>query len=653
MEVTRTLVSSASEFEALLFALQHKGDFIAVDTETDGLRPFHGTKVIGISFYFPDWLESYYLPLRHGTGYNYPVEDALSRLKDVYPLPDKTYIFFNAAFDLHMLHTDGFSDPARIEDVMIAAHILNENEQLNSLKGPYQLKRLAGQYLGEWAVAGEDELKAKAKQAGVNPKSEMWKLPASDVALYAMMDTEITWHLREFYRPHLHTWDQWALYRQRSYFLLNSLLRMERNGMRVDPDTIRRHQQENAGEVQALYNDLVSQAVKLKHSKGPAFNPGSPKQLIEFFALAGQSLTTTSKQTLQALADGGNVWAESVLRYRTLSKADSTYYSRYLADMTDKGRIHASFNVIGTRTGRLSSRNPNLQQVPRSGTYKVKEVFIVPKGFYLVQVDYATMEIRLGAHYAYERSIIDLYKRDPKADIHTATMHQMDVRNTVFNGMSDAEILHYLGADPEALTEDEIRARAHKQMRHVAKTANFGLLYGMGPRKAAEFWQVSVERAKVIYDAWHAAYPAFRQAVQDYANLAAEWRNADGLVDMPDSKFQYLHLPINKRTRKFNSYPEHERPFWTGGFNFMVQGTGAAVTELSIMRVCDRFQDNGVFQPVATVHDSFLFYVQKDAAPEVIPEVARIMTNWPEFSVPLTVDVEYSEDHWKGLKPWI
>lgn len=654
--VTRTLVETQADLKRLLEALQFHGDFIAVDTETNGLRPYHGDRLIGMSFTMPDWNESFYISFRHGEGFNWPLE-TMDHLRKVYPLPDKTYVFFNAAFDLHMLHCDGFADPSNIEDVMIAAHTLNECEDLTKDRnetngGYYRLKRLAARYLSNDAAAGEEDLKTRAKAKGLNPKSEMWKLSASDVALYAMMDTEITWRLREYYKPYLQKWDQWSLYQERSRFLLTSLVRMERNGMLISPKIIEQHRQAIVPEMASIKEELIDRAVNANMYGGLVFNPNSPSQVKKFFRVTGTPVTKTDHATLQALADKGDERADLMLRYRLLSKADSTYYSRYLQDKTDHDRLHASFNVIGTRSGRLSSSRPNLQQVPRSGAYNVKDVFVVPENMYLVQIDYATLELRIATHYAGETRMRNLFNNDE--DMHWYTTEQIGIRNIVYGGADDYHVLMQAGMTEgtlHKLSDDDIKDKARATMRHIGKTANFGLLYGMGAVRASEMLGVDVNTAKVIVEEWHSLYPGFRRAVKSYAGLAEEWRNPDGLTDMPDSTFQFLRLPLNNRTRKFHLYKlaGRDAPFYTGSFNFMVQGTAAGVTETSIMRACVALQDNSVFQPVATVHDSFVFYVDQRKAAQIVRQVCTFMEDWPEFNPSLKVDVEYSDQSWGKL----
>jgi len=590
-------------------------EYVALDIETTGLRPYHGDKIAGISLYFPHTDQGFYLPYRHG-------KENLSfstweRLKTLLFNDNTTYILFNAKFDLTFLALEGFGLPACIEEVMVAAKLLNENEHLsnfNSRKGAYQLKRLSRKYLGAWAVAGEEELQRNAEAYGVDPKKGMYRMPSSMVAYYAIMDTYITWRLREFYRPALDKWGQWDLYKDRSQFILDVLLRMEMNGMRIDVDKLYQYKAEYEEVADELRGGLVFEAGKLGLGD---FNPASSTQLRRFLQLSGYNIEDTRKETLMPLAKQGAELIQQVLDYRTAYKAVSTFYAPYLKYVDESWDIHPSIHPMGTVSGRLSCSNPNLQQVPRtkylSNTdyepmqYAIKEVFIPRPGYTWVQVDYKQLELRLAVFYAGEE-----------------TMRQMFL---------DGTDMHQYTADQLGIT------------RFEGKTANFSLLYGMGAVTGAVRLETSVDEARRIIEGWHELYPAFRQAYANAEASARVARDADGLEPGP---YKYIRL-ANNRIRHFHEFAAYKQvpPYYTA-WNFIVQGTAAIVTDASIHKICEGFS-NDELRPMMQVHDAFVFEVRDDRVDEIVPQVVDIMTDW-EYDPPMAVDVSMSKESWKGAE---
>ena len=617
-ELFRELMLTDNEFAG---RTGNANDVWTIDTETDGLRPYHGNRIWGISLYNAFLDKSWYVPIRYLNEWNIS-QQAYERL--LYLISEQAnLIFFNADFDLHMLYQDGMPEPKAIEDVMIAAQLLNENEWLSNggTSGAYKLKRLAKKYLGADAVAGEEQLIANAKARGIDPKSGMWQLPASDVAFYAMKDVEITWQLREKYRPGLEKWGQWQLYKNRSHFLLKSLLRMERNGMRVDTKLIQEHRDGLAPkiqEAQAYFDNLVrGYGIRLQSEKNDPrwINLNSPKQLVTLFQMAGYNVSATNKYVLRDLMEADVPLAHDVVKYRQLAMAEQTYYQPYLYHVDADGIIHHTLNVTGTKTGRLSSSDPNFQNIPRKGNYIVKQVFIPREGYVMVSLDYKALEFRLATHFAQDAII-----RKAFAD----------------------------GIDPHSDT-----ARRLNLPRSVAKTLNFGLLYGMGGKKYALQNGISLKEANEKVNAWHRQYPSFRNALAKYEALAKQWRNPDG---SPDGKYQFIRLD-NGKVKHFNeflSYPEYE-PEYRSAWNFKVQGTAAMVAEESIQRVNLLLDDNDIWKPQNAVHDALMGEIRIDKVAEVLPLIEHAMQDWPMFDPPLAVETSISAKSWYDMveyKDW-
>lgn len=612
--------------DLLLDRLNSRHDYIVLDVETNGFDPYKGDHIIGLALYFPRVDESYYVAVRHPAR-NVQSDYWLLVLHRLSEHP-AVQVGYNYKFDLHFLTVDGMEPPQQVEDVMLLAHLVNENESLSNKSGrsgAYQLKRLAKKYLGRGAVADETALKNYAAQLGIDPKAEMWKLRADEyVADYAMADVELTWKLREFYQKPLRDWQLEELAQRHNEFLLKALFRMERNGMKINVDTIQQHRRELGPKLDALEDEFDAEVrrmgVRLDTQPGSWFNPRSPQQVKRFFQLKGHDLESTDKYTLTAMAQAGNHWAQKILDYRVLQRADRNYYTALLDAADPDWFIHPTLNAIGTVSGRLSCSNPNLQQVPRkSDSYRVKEVFNPRPGYRLYQIDFKQLELRLAVHYADEETMRAMFNNGD--DMHAYTGNQLGVP------------------------------------RQTGKTANFSFLYGMGPKTGAIRLGTDEETAAEIIYGWHDLYPAFKQAYKTWEAVARQPRDREG---RPGGSFQYIRLPSG-RLRRFDTYVKYpqytadgyklEPPYYTA-WNAYIQGTAAWVTEEAILRVCNRFTDNDIFKPVLTVHDSVLFEIKVGYEDEIIPEIVRLMTDWPQFDPQMAVDVEVTDTTWADLQEY-
>lgn len=615
------LVQTEQDFREVLYSLDTER-VVAFDTETNGLRPYHGDRLIGISFYFTEAGYSAYLPFRHQAGTNLPLA-YLDILKDVFPNTNALYVGHNTKFDLHVLNIDGFRRPSFVEDTLIAAHLLNENEWLSNggRKGAYGLKRLARKYLGAWAGSGEDELEQAALDYGLDAKGQMDLLPPELVSRYAEMDTEITWKLREFYRLHLERWGQWDLYQIQSEYLLKFLYEAEKNGIYVNIQTIEEHLAAVEEELPALRAELVSEAQTIGN---PDFNPGSPSQVLEFLNAKGYRLSSTGADYLEPLSRSGDVWPKKILRYRKLSKLETSFYEPYVHARDPLGFIHTSYLVTGTSTGRLSSIDPNLQQTPKKGV--IKEIFEARPGKQLVIVDYSQLELRLAIHFSQERKM----------------------REMMLNGQDQ----HQFTAD--ALTQQ----LGYKVDRDLGKRANFGLLYRMGGEKAALKFGIDVKSAVKLVKTWRELYPEFGYAYKAFMDKARLERDAQGNLGGP---YQYIRLEDDriKHFHEFHGYTYKDKdteemvPYdeTYKAWNFVVQGTGAGITRTSALRISRIFDGDSRVLPILTVHDSLGWEVDTDFVPEFVDIVVREMTDYPQYVVPLKVDVQVGST-WGNTVPY-
>lgn len=607
----RQLIQTYEEAQQAIAAIA-EADILAFDTETTGLDLYHGDVLIGASFYIPATDTAYYFPFRHRNSngsVNLP-EDILPRLLDALCFKVRPVLMFNAKFDMHVLHTEGGWALHVIEDVMLAAHLLNENEALSNGKmdGAYTLKRLAAKYLGPEALADQDFLYAALEEAGFSGKGSMVGLPPHLVGGYAMADVELTWKLREFYRPALERWKQWETYQGHNAVLLEAVFRMERNGFLLDLSNY--DPASDLAEAEGIRQWFA------EFTGNPKFNPGSPVQVKLAFAQAGIALASTKREVLEELAE--NEMAQLILRYRFLTKVNSTFYEPYTRLVCRDGRLRTSLNMATTRTGRLSCSEPNLQQVPRKGKYQIKKLFVPTPGRLLVQLDYKAMELVLATYYAQETKMAALFHSGE--DMHQRTADWLGIP------------------------------------RQVAKGLNFGLLYGLGVKrdkgyKLAHYLGLSdTAQAVELWEAWHALYPRFRKALWTFARLAGMPRDLDGYPD-EESPYRYIRIPFDGRIRHFHEQLSYGLDETFKAFNFLVQGTGASVMKASMLRIARAFPNDDDVRLLLTVHDSLIVDIDPARANELIPQLIRMMTDWP-FDPRLNVDVEVSNTDWMTMRKY-
>lgn len=578
---------------ARMFDHLERADNIVVDIESGGLR-FHVDPLAGIALYVPHVKRAYYISVGHEG--KRVTERTLNPLRNLLTRGDKFYHFWNAKFDLKFLQYNGFpylEHCPPICDVMVALHLLDENRYSKGKN--YKLKDAAREFIDGSAAGESDALDQLLKQRKLG-KGNLDKLTAAEVGQYAMMDVILTWELSEYFIPYLKEWNLLKLYTEQNEFIMKVLTRMEYTGIMVDRELIIEHIRE--------MEDLSNKMLQDLHIKaGNTFNPNSSAQVSKFL-----KTDNAQKKTLER---HGSKDAELVLSYKAAAKAKSTFYEPYLEYSLYDGRIHPTMNVIGTVSGRLSSSDPNLQQVPRKAKkgngYKVKDVFIAPPGKSLVQLDYAQLELRLACYFAGEKTMTHMFNE---------------------------------GIDLHQYTADELNID-----RQTGKNMNFGLLYGMGPNKAADFLNIPLEAAEKLVPRWRKLYPAFMETAQNLYSLAQSWRDRNGNPTAPGKGWKYIRLP-DGRVRRYNFPDANEFTAW----NTLVQGTGAILTRRALLRIADFFPypDPDV-ELTLTVHDSIILTVSDEALDRVVPVVKHLMTDFPEYTPKIEVDVQIGKS-WGKLE---
>ena len=433
---------------------------VVFDTETTGLAWSQGHRPCGLAFKANG--DSWYIPIRHGQGYNLPIKDVYSALRPIFEDSSRTFIGHNIKFDTHMLLSDGVNFQGKLADTILTAHFVNENE------ASFKLESLADKYLGPNASIESQKMDMLLKQNKMG-KGDMWKFPPEIVAPYAEADVLLTYSLWErVYKPVL----QKAPEKMRNLLLEifeyeRVVADIERNGFLLDMERLKAIEDEAGMKL----SEMQAALEKVSWEK---FNPNSyiqVRKLLHIHATDRKSLRTANLKDVEKEA------AETIIEYRMWSKAMDTYYEpfRERAILNGNNRVYPNFNLSGTITGRLSCKDPNLQAIPRDteNVYKVKQLVIPPEGTTLVSADYSQAELRLLAHYTREPAMVKIFKEGK--DIHGGTAAEMNVS------------------------------------RQIAKGINFGIVYGIGAEELSRNLNCSVAQATKYLQLYHSRFPTIRK----------------------------------------------------------------------------------------------------------------------------------------------
>ena len=448
---------------------------IVVDLETTGLNPWGSDRLCGIAVLVGD--ESYYFPFRHACISHTPLfqgilDDNINLPLDLLRVlgaelnrPDKVYVGYNYKFDLSFLAAEGITPPKMIEDVMIAAHLVNENEP------NYRLKSLSDFYLDDDSSAEEKQLAAVLRSRKLTGKGDMWKLAPEEVAPYAEKDVILTRALRDFYLSALEEQELLDLWREYNNFSL-AILDMEKQGIRIDPDRLNDYIEE--AEIAEQQQISVIQEMA-----GKPINPASSQQMQDWL-----QVESTASGILEKLGkDREDITA--LLQFRAWSKVRGTYYDRFAQSMDHRQVIHPNLRITGTVSGRLSCNNPNMQAIPRyNNVYKVKDVFVSSPGRTFVEADYSQAEIRVATHFARECNMAEILLKG--VDMHSATAENIGIP------------------------------------RDIAKRLNFSVIYGVGARSLSENLDIPLKEARRYLGAYHRQYPGFKRLYNQAESVAEE-----------------------------------------------------------------------------------------------------------------------------------
>jgi len=585
-------VLDKDEFEQWLQKLKDAETF-AFDTETTSLN-YMDAELVGLSFALQAG-QAAYVPVAHDymdAPAQLDRDWVLEQLKPILEDENRTIVAQNLKYDQSVLANYGIDVKCKVMDTMLESYVLN------SVAGRHDMDSLAMRHLERETIHFEDIAGKGTKQLTFN------QIALEEAAPYAAEDADITLQLHQALWPQLEEISSLKkLYEDIEAPLVRVLSHVERNGTLIDPDAMFAQSEEIAAKVQNLETQVHDLA-------GQAFNLGSPKQLQEILYEKQQlpvlkktpkGQPSTAEEVLQRLADDYEI-PRLILEYRSLSKLKSTYTDKLPLMINKKtGRVHTSYQQAVAATGRLSSTDPNLQNIPvrTEEGRRIRKAFIAPKGMKIVAADYSQIELRIMAHLSHDQGLMKAFKEG--RDVHSATA---------------AEVF---GVELDDVTSDH---------RRKAKAINFGLIYGMSAFGLGRQLQVARNEAQQYIDLYFDRYPGVKQFMDRIRAQAAE----DGYVETLFGR--RLYLPnINDRNGLYRQAAERT------AINAPMQGTAADIIKIAMIDV-DAWlsQSNSGIRMMMQVHDELVFEVPEDQLDSFIPEVEKRMENAATLDVPLLVE---------------
>ena len=589
-------VDTPQALEAMVRELR-SADTFAFDTETTGQDPMN-SDLVGLSFSAQPGL-AYYVPVGHREGTQLSLGEALETLKPLLENPKLDKIAHKATYDMTLLRNYGIQVQNVVSDTMVAAQLTGNNA--------IQLKQLAFQLLNEEMTHITDLIGRGAKQI------TMAEVPIADAAAYAAADADMTGRLHTLLKEELGHHGVDPLFAEVEMPLVPVLVEMQHTGILVDAPKLREMSGSLTEERHTLEEDIYKEA-------GKPFNINSPQQLgailfedlLPLARLKEMGLPlpkriktgfSTDASVLEDLK-GASPIVEKVLRYRELGKLKSTYLDA-LPDLVNPktGRVHTSYNQVGSATGRFSSSDPNLQNIPIRTDLgrEVRRAFPAQPGWQFLAADYSQVELRILAHLSQDPALLEAFHRDE--DIHRATAAQV------------------YDVSPEEVTPD---------MRRIAKVMNFGIIYGLSAHGIAQQTDLDVHQGMAFIESYLGKYPGIRDYVEATKRLAKE----QGYVETILGRRRYLP-EINQSN--FHVRQAAERM----AINMPVQGAAADIIKIAMVRIHQRMQEQGVrSRMLLQVHDELIFEVPPQEMEQMQAMVLEQMPAAMELAAPLKVELK-------------
>ncbi|WP_456412091.1 DNA polymerase I [Thiolapillus sp.] len=596
------IVLEKRDFECWLKQL-HQADLFAFDTETTSLD-YMQAELVGLSFCIEPG-KAAYVPMVHsypGAPRQLDRDWVLAKIKPLLEDARREKVGQNLKYDMSIVARYGVDLQGIRFDTMLESYVLD------STATRHDMDSLAKKYLNLETVSFTDIAGKGAKQLTFD------QIDLEQAGPYAAEDADITLRLHQALWPQLQQLDGLRkVYEEIEMPLVPVLSRMERTGVRIDTDLLQQQSRELAEKLHALEQRAYEIA-------GHAFNLGSPKQIGHiFFEELGMEVVkktpkgapSTSEEVLQILADKGEELPAVILEHRGLAKLKNTYVDK-LPEMRDPetGRVHTSYHQAVAATGRLSSSDPNLQNIPvrTEEGRRIRKAFVAEPGFVMLAADYSQIELRIMAHLSGDEGLLRAFSEG--LDIHRATAAE------VFGAKS-----------PEAVTDEQ---------RRRAKAINFGLIYGMSAFGLAKQLGIGRQEAQEYVELYFNRYPG----VKEFMDRTREQAHEDGFVETLFGR--RLYLPeINSRNGMRRAAAERT------AINAPMQGTAADIIKRAMIRMDAWLQEQRLpVHMVMQVHDELVFEVKSEEVPPMGEAIRKIMEDAAELKVPLVVDVGIG-DNWE------
>ncbi|MDE0823936.1 MAG: DNA polymerase I [Dehalococcoidia bacterium] len=589
-DVDYTVVQTKQQLDQMLATLYEAGQF-SFDTETTGLDAVQAG-LVGLSFSTAPTV-AWYVPVGHQEGEQLPMEEVLAAVRPLFESPDISKCAHNANYDMTILASHGIECQGVDFDTMVAAHLLS--------RGQLGLKNLALDVLGQ-------EMTPINKLIGTGKKQITFdKVDIESAAPYAAADADMTARLRLAFEEPVVREGLSSLMTDMEMPLVPILVTMQRHGIKLDSAGLREMSED-------LREQLFQTEEELYKSIGHTVNINSPQQLSELlFNEIGLPKTkrtktgySTDANSLEGLK-GLHPVVDQILEYRQVSKLKSTYVDA-LPDMVNPatGRVHTSYNQTGSATGRMSSSDPNLQNIPIRTEMgrQVRKAFVADGApdWLLFSADYSQIELRVLAHISQDRGLLEAFRRGE--DIHSSTASLMfDV--PLNDVVSD--------------------------QRRIAKVLNFGVIYGLSAHGISQQTGFSREEGASFIEAYFAKYPG----ISDYLEQVKVKARAEQYVETLLGRRRYLP-DIN--SPNFNVRGGAERM----AINMPIQGTAADIMKLAMIRVQNRLDEEGMkTKMLLQVHDELVFETPKEEMDALKDLVFDEMPAAMDLDVTLKVDTKW------------
>ncbi|MBV2264749.1 MAG: DNA polymerase I [Thauera sp.] len=574
-------------------------ELTAFDTETTSLDPM-AAKLVGMSFAVEPG-EAAYLPLAHRAAdapAQLPVDEVLEKLRPWLESDAHAKLGQNLKYDAHVLANHGIRLGGIVHDTLLESYVLESDK-------PHDMDSLARRHLGLTTIPYTDVCGKGAKQIGFD------EVDVARATEYAAEDADVTLRLHRQLYPQLQALPQLeALYRELEMPVLGVLQRMERTGVLINPFLLSQHSEELGRRLHVLEGEAHTLA-------GQPFNLGSPKQLGEIlFGKLGLPVVkktatgqpSTDEEVLEKLAEDYPL-PKLLLEHRSLSKLKSTYADK-LPRMVDPktGRVHTSFSQATAVTGRLSSSEPNLQNIPirTPEGRRIRAAFIAPREHLIVSADYSQIELRIMAHLSDDARLLEAFARGE--DVHRATAGEV------------------FGVAPAEVTSEQ---------RRYAKVINFGLIYGMSAHGLAKNLGIERAAAQAWIDRYFARYPG----VAEYMDRTRAEAREQGYVETVFGRRLYLpDIRASQAGRRAGA----ER----AAINAPMQGTAADLIKKAMIATDAWLASSGLKSKlVLQVHDELVLEVPKAELETIREELPKRMGDVAALKVPLLVEVG-AGDNW-------